>query len=290
MAATSYCPHCDYSFEGSHCPLCDAIGYSGSSLADSTHENICPVCGHAKTGRVCPNCGANRASRSRHWRTGDRGGARPERLQAGSSSPDDHSDAAANDSSLASQPPPGFEAEKRRIAARWLEEREAWKGSLPIEWNHRHCGALPSLPSAEPVQTREPTRDWINGIWWHEQRRLLIYINLSRQIYRSWHPNRKVALASKVTAREKGSPLVVCLTCDNKKITASPQTSGLVLMQTQGQEYGFLYIYGTTAMRVCPRCAQKLELSDLSCLFCGYRFIVSVRPSSLPTEVELAHL
>lgn len=41
--------------------------------------HACPICGNNMQDGYCLRCAANESSRKKHWRTGDRGGVRPER-------------------------------------------------------------------------------------------------------------------------------------------------------------------------------------------------------------------
>ena len=48
-------------------------------------SDICPICGNNRQNGRCLRCAAIASSRSKRWRTGDRGGVRPERRLRGSS-------------------------------------------------------------------------------------------------------------------------------------------------------------------------------------------------------------
>ncbi len=49
--------------------------------------HACPICGNNMQNGYCLRCGANESSRAKRWRSGDRGGMRPERRKCGAGAP-----------------------------------------------------------------------------------------------------------------------------------------------------------------------------------------------------------
>ncbi len=219
MSESSFCRLCGISFEGSHCPLCDAIPYS------------------VDEGTI------------RSW------------------DPSIHLFA----------PEEERERANRNLEAKF-KERETSILHPKIEW------------TTPPKDVTQQLNDNIDGVWWNEDRQVIICIDTSANSYRSWHPKRKNTKQLDIHFTLKGNnPTNAFLWCDNLKIELHASEAGLLLMETHGLTLGFWNLSNAQPLKLCPRCFNRTNISNNSCSKCRHKY-GKIYPKLAPIDpvIELA--
>jgi hypothetical protein len=207
--------------------------------------DICPICGNNRQNYVCLRCAAIDSSRRKRWRTGDRGGVRPERRTRGSAQ-----------SLLA---PPATRKSKRKTKLRPKARSKAKSKNYS-----RNKGKIASKAVSKTYSKSNFTLA-IVGEWINLDTMEPILIDVKGSKWRLCKKESKRRQEWKIVRLSRNKLLFLGRA---KTISARIARDGSLILQEGSRQVPFAALIGGKKHRTCKHCFVKIPWTKGCCSNC----------------------